>query len=76
MKKTSADSVSHSMNVQVYVLHPKQDLHGLGFDPFKHAPEFRGIMFLYILLSVLFHSLVPDTPASFCRQKNIAEVQR
>ncbi|WVZ62848.1 hypothetical protein U9M48_012543 [Paspalum notatum var. saurae] len=25
----------------VYVLHPKQDLHGLGYDPFKHAPEFR-----------------------------------
>ncbi|XAR63873.1 hypothetical protein NMG60_11024010 [Bertholletia excelsa] len=25
----------------VYVLDPKQDLHGLGYDPFKHAPEFR-----------------------------------
>ncbi|CAJ1944308.1 unnamed protein product [Sphenostylis stenocarpa] len=25
----------------VYVLNPKQDLHGLGFDPYKHAPEFR-----------------------------------
>ncbi|KAF7136331.1 hypothetical protein RHSIM_Rhsim08G0139200 [Rhododendron simsii] len=25
----------------VYVLNPKQDLHGLGYDPFKHAPEFR-----------------------------------
>jgi G patch domain-containing protein 1 len=27
--------------LQVYVLNPKQDLHGLGYDPFKHAPEFR-----------------------------------
>ncbi|GFS40713.1 SWAP (Suppressor-of-White-APricot)/surp domain-containing protein [Actinidia rufa] len=26
---------------QVYVLNPKQNLHGLGYDPFKHAPEFR-----------------------------------
>ncbi|KAG5536871.1 hypothetical protein RHGRI_024339 [Rhododendron griersonianum] len=25
----------------VYVLNPKRDLHGLGYDPFKHAPEFR-----------------------------------
>ncbi|KAI8542092.1 hypothetical protein RHMOL_Rhmol08G0112100 [Rhododendron molle] len=25
----------------VYVLNLKQDLHGLGYDPFKHAPEFR-----------------------------------
>ncbi|VFQ64931.1 unnamed protein product [Cuscuta campestris] len=24
-----------------FVLSPKQDLYGLGFDPFKHAPEFR-----------------------------------
>nr|GMC60219.1 G patch domain-containing protein TGH [Ipomoea batatas] len=24
-----------------FVLSPKQDLHGLGYDPFKHAPEFR-----------------------------------
>lgn len=29
--------------LQVYVLNPKQDLHGLGFDPYKHAPEFRGM---------------------------------
>lgn len=27
------------------MLNPKQDLYGLGFDPYKHAPEFRG-MFL------------------------------
>ncbi|XP_074277999.1 G patch domain-containing protein TGH [Silene latifolia] len=25
----------------VYVRQPKQDLHGLGYDPYKHAPEFR-----------------------------------
>lgn len=34
--------VSH-LFLQVYVLYPKQDLHGLGFDPYKHAPEFRGM---------------------------------
>lgn len=28
-------------NTPVYVLTPKQDMHGLGFDPFKNAPEFR-----------------------------------
>ncbi|KAM7471178.1 hypothetical protein LguiA_009361 [Lonicera macranthoides] len=30
-----------SRTTPVYVLNPKQDLHGLGFDPFKNAPEFR-----------------------------------
>ncbi|KAI4332222.1 hypothetical protein L6164_017147 [Bauhinia variegata] len=25
----------------VYVLNPKQHLYGLGFDPYKNAPEFR-----------------------------------
>lgn len=25
----------------VYVLNPKKDMHGLGYDPFKYAPEFR-----------------------------------
>ena len=29
--------------LQVYVLNPKQNLYGLGYDPFKHAPEFRGM---------------------------------
>lgn len=24
------------------MLNPKQDLHGLGYDPYKNAPEFRG----------------------------------
>lgn len=32
--------------IQVYVLNPKQDSHGLGYDPFKHAPEFRGTYFV------------------------------
>lgn len=32
--------------IQVYVLNPKQDLHGLGYDPYKNAPEFRGMYFL------------------------------
>ncbi|KAH6769549.1 SWAP domain-containing protein [Perilla frutescens var. hirtella] len=27
--------------VPVYVVNPKQDLYGLGYDPFKQAPEFR-----------------------------------
>lgn len=30
-----------SKSTPVYVLNPKQDLHGLGYDPFKNAPEFR-----------------------------------
>lgn len=28
---------------QNFVMNPKKDLYGLGFDPFKDAPEFRGI---------------------------------
>ncbi|XP_062159896.1 G patch domain-containing protein TGH [Alnus glutinosa] len=35
------DDVQSYQNTPVYVLNPKQDLHGLGFDPYKHAPEFR-----------------------------------
>lgn len=37
----SFEEIHASGNTPVYVLHPKQDLHGLGFDPFKHAPEFK-----------------------------------
>ncbi|KAF7108203.1 hypothetical protein CFC21_108725 [Triticum aestivum] len=37
----SFNKISASGNTPVYVLHPKEDLHGLGFDPFKHAPEFK-----------------------------------
>lgn len=33
--------LSSSQSIPVFVLNPKQDLHGLGYDPFKHAPEFR-----------------------------------
>lgn len=29
-------------NTPMYVLEPKQDLHGLGFDPFEGAEEFRS----------------------------------
>lgn len=39
-------SLCISSFLQVYVLNPKQDLYGLGFDPYKHAPEFRGMLFL------------------------------
>ncbi|KAK1268044.1 hypothetical protein QJS04_geneDACA004984 [Acorus gramineus] len=35
------DGALASTSTPVFVLNPKQDLHGLGFDPFKHAPEFR-----------------------------------
>lgn len=35
------DVVQSYQSTPVYVLNPKQDLHGLGFDPYKHAPEFR-----------------------------------
>uniref|UniRef100_A0A5B7CE04 Putative G patch domain-containing protein 1 n=1 Tax=Davidia involucrata TaxID=16924 RepID=A0A5B7CE04_DAVIN len=35
------DDNRFSQSTPVYVLNPKQDLHGLGYDPFKHAPEFR-----------------------------------
>ncbi|OVA05063.1 SWAP/Surp [Macleaya cordata] len=38
----SADGdVYASQSTPVFVLNPKQDMHGLGYDPFKHAPEFR-----------------------------------
>ncbi|KAL0413861.1 UNVERIFIED_CONTAM: G patch domain-containing protein TGH [Sesamum radiatum] len=30
-----------SKSTPACVLNPKQDLYGLGYDPFKHAPEFR-----------------------------------
>ena len=47
--------VSYTSFLQVYVLNPKQDLHGLGFDPYKHAPEFRGMPFpqLFSLRKIL-----------------------
>ncbi|KAJ4877480.1 G patch domain-containing protein TGH [Raphanus sativus] len=36
-----SEDIKISETTPVYVLNPKQDLHGLGFDPYKHAPEFR-----------------------------------
>ncbi|CAA7402229.1 unnamed protein product [Spirodela intermedia] len=35
------DSAQGFGSTPVFVLEPKKDLHGLGFDPFKNAPEFR-----------------------------------
>ncbi|XP_045832491.1 G patch domain-containing protein TGH isoform X1 [Trifolium pratense] len=35
------DDAQSSKITPVYVLNSKQDLYGLGFDPYKHAPEFR-----------------------------------
>ncbi|EEF50668.1 RNA binding protein, putative [Ricinus communis] len=35
------DDVQTSRSTPVFVLNPKQDLYGLGYDPYKHAPEFR-----------------------------------
>ncbi|CAK9133816.1 unnamed protein product [Ilex paraguariensis] len=37
----TGDDNQFSKNTSVYVLNPKQDLNGLGYDPYKHAPEFR-----------------------------------
>ncbi|KAK7265042.1 hypothetical protein RJT34_32658 [Clitoria ternatea] len=35
------NDVQFSKSTPVYVRNPKHDLYGLGFDPYKHAPEFR-----------------------------------
>lgn len=35
------DGNHFSKSTPVYLLNPKQDLHGLGYDPYKNAPEFR-----------------------------------
>lgn len=35
------DGSQFSKSTPVYLLNPKQDLHGLGYDPYKNAPEFR-----------------------------------
>lgn len=40
-KQLANDDVSSSQDTHIYALTPKQDLHGLGFDPYKNAPEFR-----------------------------------
>ncbi|GAB4845321.1 hypothetical protein Ancab_038729 [Ancistrocladus abbreviatus] len=40
-KPVDTAGVQSSECTPVYVNSPKQDLHGLGFDPYKHAPEFR-----------------------------------
>ncbi|OMO63875.1 SWAP/Surp [Corchorus olitorius] len=37
----TVDDAKSSECLPVFVLNPKEDLHGLGYDPFKHAPEFR-----------------------------------
>ncbi|KAK3040201.1 hypothetical protein RJ639_028913 [Escallonia herrerae] len=42
VKELPSDINQYSESTPVYVLNPKQDLHGLGFDPFRNAPEFRG----------------------------------
>ncbi|KAL2338275.1 hypothetical protein Fmac_012721 [Flemingia macrophylla] len=36
-----ANDEQFSKSTPVFVLNPKEDLYGLGFDPYKHAPEFR-----------------------------------
>ncbi|KAH8491788.1 hypothetical protein H0E87_021404 [Populus deltoides] len=35
------DGLPSSQSTPVYILNPKEDTHGLGYDPYKHAPEFR-----------------------------------
>ncbi|KAF5734090.1 putative RNA binding protein [Tripterygium wilfordii] len=42
MKHTGNDDVAASQSTALFVLNPKHDSHGLGYDPFKNAPEFRG----------------------------------
>ncbi|KAK9748186.1 hypothetical protein RND81_02G042100 [Saponaria officinalis] len=37
------DPATDSQITPVFVRQPKQDLHGLGYDPYKHAPEFREL---------------------------------
>ncbi|XWS60362.1 hypothetical protein CRYUN_Cryun07bG0029400 [Craigia yunnanensis] len=41
IERPAADDAQSSQSIPIFVLNPKQDLHGLGYDPFKHAPEFR-----------------------------------
>ncbi|PIA39560.1 hypothetical protein AQUCO_02600186v1 [Aquilegia coerulea] len=40
-EQADMDIKSAFRSTPVYVLNPKHDMHGLGYDPFKHAPEFR-----------------------------------
>ncbi|XP_021674990.2 G patch domain-containing protein TGH [Hevea brasiliensis] len=35
------NDVQTSQSTPIFVLNPKQDMYGLGYDPYKHAPEFR-----------------------------------
>ncbi|KAI4345970.1 hypothetical protein L6164_013054 [Bauhinia variegata] len=44
---------------EVYVLNPKQNLYGLGFDPYKNAPEFRGMLFRDLFLVSAVASVIP-----------------
>ncbi|KAL9239429.1 hypothetical protein vseg_013752 [Gypsophila vaccaria] len=37
------DLATDSQITPIFVRQPKQDLHGLGYDPYKHAPEFREV---------------------------------
>ncbi|XP_021731354.1 G patch domain-containing protein TGH-like [Chenopodium quinoa] len=41
MEELATDDVQSTRSTPVYVRQPKQDLYGLGYDPYKHAPEFR-----------------------------------
>ncbi|XWS37204.1 hypothetical protein CRYUN_Cryun19dG0023000 [Craigia yunnanensis] len=41
IEQPADDDAQSSQSLPIFVLNPKQDLHGLGYDPFKHAPEFR-----------------------------------
>ncbi|XP_021761241.1 G patch domain-containing protein TGH-like [Chenopodium quinoa] len=41
MEELATDDDQSTRSTPVYVRQPKQDLYGLGYDPYKHAPEFR-----------------------------------
>uniref|UniRef100_A0A2P2L2P4 RNA binding protein n=3 Tax=Rhizophora mucronata TaxID=61149 RepID=A0A2P2L2P4_RHIMU len=41
VEQSIKDDVQSSKTPPVSMLNPKQDMYGLGYDPYKHAPEFR-----------------------------------
>lgn len=43
MEEPATDDVQSTQSTPVYVRQTKQDLYGLGYDPYKHAPEFRAM---------------------------------
>lgn len=60
---------------QVFLLNPKGDLYGLGFDPYKHAPEFRGKHFLRIIvLSIHICVILTFIYPFFYREEKVTSI--